>query len=77
MRPINAIAFKVFVFNHRILKPEKFPTGLRLYPLPAPKCSQTNDHHFFPSVTCFKVVNFCFTFIFKKKKKLFSPFPYN
>lgn len=76
MRPINVMAFKVFVFNHRILKPEKFPRGLRIYPLSSLTHSQTNDHHFFSSVTCFKVVNFCFTFILKKLPTL-SVFLYN
>lgn len=61
------MACKVFVFNHTILKPEKLLRHLRCYPLPVPEHSQTNDHHFFPSVTCVKVVNFCFAFILKKK----------
>ena len=39
------MVFKVFVFDHRILKPENFPRALRLYPLPEPKCPLTNDCH--------------------------------
>lgn len=70
------MVFKVFLFNHRILKPEKFPKGLRLFPLPVPNLSQTNDYQIirlsFPPLSDLLQSNFYFTSIFQRKKHFFT-----
>lgn len=62
------MAFKVFVFNHRILnQTSQFARNLRLEPSACPRTLLANDVNL-SLCAHFKVVNFDFalTFIFKK-----------